>query len=97
MNSPWLDLVAVFQKHVFSRYAGERITGYTSLRPKVTQTSFESFTAITNWDDSGSYATAGYVLPPQGAMTKKNDGTLVAGVFTSYNNVPLSSRRPLSH
>ena len=91
VNSPWLNLVAVFQKHVLSRYASERIMAYATLRPKVTQTFFESFTAVTNWDGATSYATDGYVLPPQGAMTKKNDGTLVAGVFAGYNNLPLSS------
>jgi hypothetical protein len=84
-------VVAVFQKYVFSRYAGERVTNYTGLGPAITQTSFETFTAITNWDDNSSYATAGYVLPPQGAMVKKNDGTLVAGVFTGYNSAALSA------
>lgn len=91
VDSQWLGLVAAFQKHVFSRYANERVTNYASLYANVTQTSFESFTAITNWDDSNPYAVAGYVLPPQGAMTKKNDGTVVAGVFTGYNDVPLST------
>jgi hypothetical protein len=89
--SDWVNLVAVFQKHVFSRYAGERITDYASLQPEVTQTSFETFTATANWDDNSSYATAGYVLPPQGALVKKNDGTLVAGVFTGYNGAALSA------
>jgi hypothetical protein len=90
VNSPWLGLAAAFQKYVLSLYASERITNYTSLPGNGTQTSFESFTTITNWDISNSYATGEYVLPPQGAMTKKNDGSVVAGIFTSYNNLPLS-------
>lgn len=89
--SPWLNVVTVFQKHVCSRYAGERVTNYTGIGPEVTETSFETFTAIMNWDDHNSYATVDYVLPPQGAMVKKNDGTLVAGVFTGYNGVALSA------
>jgi hypothetical protein len=91
VSSPWLDVVAVFQRHAFSRYAGERVTNYTGLGPAATQTSFETFAAIANWDDASSYTTAGYVLPPQGAMVKKNDGTLVAGVFAGYNGAALSA------
>jgi hypothetical protein len=91
LDSPWLGVAAPFQKHVLSLYASERILGYTNLQDKVTQTSFETYTCVRNWDETKSYTSGDHVLPPQGAVTRKNDGTVVAGVFIGYNGCALSS------
>jgi hypothetical protein len=90
-QADWLEVIGAFQKYVISRYAHERMTNFTNLQSEVTQSTFENFTVITNWDGAAPYSTGQYTLPISGAMTTSNDGSLVAGVFTAYNNVPLSS------
>lgn len=91
VNNSWIDVVSSFQRYVLSHYANEKLMNFTDLQENVTQTTFESFTVIGNWDEENSYNTGQYVLPPEGVFLTKNDGTLKAGVFTHYNNVPLSN------
>jgi hypothetical protein len=90
VNSAWLGLVADFQKQVIARYAGERMLDYENVQGDVTRTSFENFSVITNWG-SNAYPFLVYMLPPGGTLVMKNDGSLIAGVFTTYNGNPLSS------
>lgn len=91
VNSQWINLVGDFQKYVISRYADERLTDFTKLQNKVTRTFFEHCAVIANWDESNSYNAGQYVLPPLGTMITKNDGSIVAGIFTTYNNMPLGN------
>ncbi len=91
VNDAFIQVVAAFQRFVLSQYASERITNYSSLQTNVTQTSFENYTAITNWDSQTIFNSGGYGISPSGVLIKKNDGSLIAGVFTSYNGAPLSS------
>lgn len=91
LGNPWLGLVGAFQKYVLARYAGEEMTNFTNLEGEVTQTSFETFTVVANWDETNSYDTGQHTLPPLGVVVMSADGTLTAGVFTSYNGVPLSA------
>jgi len=91
LDSPWLGLVAAFQQRVLARYASERITGFTNVQEEVTQTSFETFTALANWSQDLPYTHDEYILPPQGVLIQNADGTVIAGVFTHYHGAPLSS------
>jgi len=90
LDDEWIEVVGAFQRYALAPYAAERITAYASLEEGVTQTSFESFAVVTNWDERNAYTTGDYVLPPLGTLIKKNDGTLIAGIFTTYTGVPLS-------
>lgn len=91
LDSDWLELVGAFQKHVLAGYAGEAMTNFTNLEDRVTQTSFETFTVIANWDETNTYNAGEHILPPLGVLAMSADGTVTAGVFTSYNGVPLSA------
>jgi hypothetical protein len=90
LDSEWLGLVSIFQKHVLARYAWERVTGYTDLAHQVTRTAFETCDVIANWDATNGYATSGYTLSPQGVLVMCDDGGLAAGIFTRYNGTALS-------
>jgi hypothetical protein len=91
LDNTWLGLVSTFQKYVLSRYASEVMTKFTNLEDKVTQTSFETFTVIANWDEAHTYSTSKHTLSPLGVLSMSADGRLTSGVFTSYNGVPLSA------
>jgi len=91
LDNPWLGVVSDFQKHVVARYAGERLTDYTWLAANVTRSDFEHTTVIRNWDGDSVYATGGYELPPEGVLVQRDDGSLIAGIFTAYNGAPLST------
>jgi len=85
----WRDVVATFQLHVASRYAGEKMLDYNTLAPGITQSDFESVTVLTNWN-AASYTTESHTLPSLGTLVTSKNGRLTAGVFTAYNNKPLS-------
>ena len=87
----FINVVGAFQKYVLSHYVNERITSYTNLLPRVTQTAFENVTATTNWDENNPYPSGDSVLAPSGVLVTANDGSLIAGVFTTYHGAPLSS------
>ena len=91
LGNPWLDLVSAFQKRVLARYASEPMTGFHDLEAKATLTTFETFTVIANWNEASRYDIGPYTLSPQGVLVTNVDGSLVAGVFDRYNNVPLSA------
>ncbi|NTW00743.1 MAG: hypothetical protein HGA19_05460 [Oscillochloris sp.] len=89
ISDPWMSLVGTFQKEVLSRYAGDRMVSYSSLKGAATRSLFEHATVITNWSSDTSYSTGYYVIPPYGAMVTSND--ITAGVFTSYGGKPLQN------
>ncbi len=91
IEDDWIKVAGAFQKFVLAQYATERITNYAALATNVTQTTFEHFTAVVNWDANYSYTRAGFDLARSGVLIQKNDGSLIAGVFTRYNGSPLSS------
>lgn len=91
LNSEWLHLVSAFQKEVLAHYADELVTNFVYLDEHVTKTTFESFEVIANWHQNESYRVGGHTLPPLGVITRKHDHTLVAGVFTHYNNRALNN------
>jgi hypothetical protein len=89
--SPWITLAGDFQRELLARYAGEELTDYEEIAPGVTRTSFRTFQVIANWNASAPYVTGGHTLPPQGVLAASTDGSVVGGVFTAYNGVPLSA------
>jgi hypothetical protein len=90
-ESDFIRVAGAFQKYVLSQYASERITGYANVEKNITQTNFETFSIITNWDADRVYQTDGFGLTPQGVLIRKKDGSLTAGVFVSYNDAALST------
>jgi len=87
----WLEPIGAFQRYVLAAYADERLKDYTSLTGNVTRSLFEHTTVTMNWDQSNAYVAGGYVLPPEGVLVQRDDGSLTAGIFTAYNGAPLSS------
>ena len=86
----WVNVVSDFQEHVLAGFADELMVDFTYLEDLVTQTEFESFTVVANWDDSNPYAIGEYTLPPSGVLVTNADASLVAGIFAEYNGVSLS-------
>ena len=90
LQSEWLRLVSVFQKHVLARYAHESVTEFAKMNDQVTRTSFETYTVITNWDETVAYDTGQHILSPLGFQVTSDEGELTAGIFTQYNGLELS-------
>jgi hypothetical protein len=91
LDSEWLGLAGTFQKNVVARYADEPMTDFTYLEADVTQTVFETYTVVANWDEVGAFDAGEYTLPPLGVVVTNSAGTLTAGVFSQYNGVPLTA------
>jgi hypothetical protein len=91
VDDPWLLVVSNFQRYVISRYAGDRMSGYTQLPNAATQSAFAHALVVANWSASAPYTVESYVLPPQGMLVMLDDNSLAAGVFTSYHGAALSS------
>ncbi len=90
MNNPWLNVTGVFQKYALSNYADELVTQFAEIDGGITQTTFPSYSVYTNWNADRSYVIGNNTLAPDGVMTVANDGSVTAGVFTSYNQQSLS-------
>ncbi len=91
LNSEWITAAADFQRYVLGEYAGERILGYEQPAENVTLTRYAHFSVTANWSKQDEYAAGAYGLPPLGLVVQKDDGSLTAGVFTSYNGQPLEN------
>jgi hypothetical protein len=91
VNNPYIAVVGAFQRFVLSKYANERVTGFSSPNKDLTQTKFESVSAYVNWSSESTFNLSGYTIPPLGMLILKDDGSLAAGVFTAYNGQALSS------
>jgi hypothetical protein len=90
MDNPWLNLIGVFQKYALVNYADQLVVSYDQLENEVRRTVFDTYTVYSNWSTTSSYTLDGNMLPPGGVVTRANDGSVTAGVFTSYNGQPLS-------
>jgi hypothetical protein len=87
----FIKVTGAFQKFVLSHYVNESITAYAELQPGVTQTTFENYSAVVNWDENKPYPSADFILAPSGVLVRADDGSLTAGVFTTYHGTALSS------
>jgi hypothetical protein len=91
LESPWLSVVADFQKHVVAAYADERAVAFANLSDDVTQTSFEAFTVTANWDEASPYDIGEHTVSPLGFVAVNFDRSLTAGIFVRYNDKPLAA------
>lgn len=89
-TNPWLKVAAVFQTHVIARYADELVTNFEALGNGIQRTKFRTFTAYSSWSDQ-PYAVNGHTISANGGATLADNGSAIAGVFTSFNNVALSA------
>jgi len=90
IHQPWLDILTEFQTHVGSRLTGKRMTNYTE-SGNITRSVFEDIIVLRNWDNVSSYSIDGYTIAPEGVLVTSTRGGLIAGIFTRYNNVSLST------
>jgi hypothetical protein len=90
MDNPWLNLVGVFQKYALSNYVDELVVNYEDLGKNVTKTGFSTYMVYANWDAENPYSIDQHTLAPGGVVSFANDGSVTAGVFTAYNEQPLS-------
>jgi len=86
LNNPWLDLVAVLQRTVAARYAGQPLTAFEQIGGRVTRTTFGDLRILANWDPMLSYAVDGHRVAPGGFLVTTDGGELVAGVFAGFFN-----------
>jgi hypothetical protein len=87
----WLKLNGELQDHLLADYASERVTNFNYLTPSVSQTDFQNFTVVANWDSLNAYSLGGNTLAPLGAMVQKKNGTVMAGILTALNGHSLSA------
>ena len=90
-NNPWLKLNGELQDHLLADYASQRITNFTYLTPSVSQTDFQNFIVIANWDSENPYTVGGNTLAPLGALIQNQNGSEIAGILTAFNGQPLSA------
>ncbi|HST24776.1 MAG TPA: DUF6259 domain-containing protein [Gaiellaceae bacterium] len=80
LDGPWLGIDTAFQQALGPHYAGVALTSYTQLADGVTQTQFDTYSVIANWNGS-PYAVDGQTIAPHGFLARTDDGSLVAGEF----------------
>ncbi|MBI2214907.1 MAG: hypothetical protein HYU52_14770 [Acidobacteria bacterium] len=85
-----LRVVSLLQRYVLSRYATERPTAFTWVTPHVTKTRFPSVEIVANGDDTPLDMPEGSVVPG-GAIARALDGSMVAGLFTTWSGVRLAN------
>jgi hypothetical protein len=85
-----LRVASVLQRYVLSRYATERATSFGWLAPNVTKTAFPSVEVIANVEERTPLEQPEGRVAPGGAIARAIDGSMVAGLFTTWNGVPLS-------
>lgn len=91
LDSPWIELVNLFQTEVLAEYADELVTNFRLLQDNVTETAFETFTVTANWNGSVAYDVGEHTIVPNGAYVVSDDGTISAGIFNAYNGLSLTS------
>lgn len=89
INNPWVKNIFAFQQDILSKYIDERILDFKYIEDKVSQTDFETFTVIKNWDRENFYLYEDYEIPEHGVISIKNDKSIIGGVFTKYNGKTL--------
>ena len=93
MDNPWLNLVGVFQKYVLANYADEPIQYYDEFGSGLIATNFKTYQVISNMDTSSSQGLdmiRNVKLAPGGVAALANNGSVTAGIFTSYNGADLT-------
>ncbi|MFN2468733.1 MAG: DUF6259 domain-containing protein [Gaiellaceae bacterium] len=81
LESPWLRVVADFQRALGPLVAGRALTGYRRIAERVSESEFGGLKVIANWDRDRGHTVSRYGLAPQGFLARTSDGSLTAGVF----------------
>ena len=81
LASPWLDLVGSLQRVLGPHYAGIPLTGYRTVTPTVTESTFGALVVLANWDPSAGYAVDGSGIAPTGFLARTRDHRVLAGAF----------------
>ena len=90
-TSPWLELAVALQRDLGPHYAGVPLTGYRSLTPRVTRSTFGDLGVIANWDTDAGYTDGGYDVAPNGFLARTADDGIVAGAFQgNFDDAALS-------
>jgi len=84
-----LRVASALQRYVLSRYATERATAFSWLAPKVTKTTFPSVEVVANLEERTPLEQPEGRVAPGGAIVRALDGSMVAGLFTRWNGLPL--------
>lgn len=89
-DNPWVKVAGEFQKFVLSRYADEVVTNFEALGNGIYRTAFKTFSTYSSWGNQ-PYAINGYTISANGVATIADNGSAIAGVFTTFNNAALSA------
>ncbi|MDB5047163.1 MAG: discoidin protein [Fibrobacteres bacterium] len=89
-DNPWVKVAGEFQKYVLSRYADETVTNFEALGNGIYKTAFKTFASYSSWGNQ-PYAINGHTISANGVATIANNGSALAGVFTSFNGTALSA------
>lgn len=91
LDSPWLDVVADFQRALGPHYAARTLTSYRR-EGDVSESVFgDDYRVVANWNAENGHSAGGYDLTPFGWLARTDDGTVLAGTFSGeFGGVPLS-------
>ncbi len=89
-SNQWVKMISDFQKFVISRIAGQPMTSFDKPAPGISVSIFGDMSVLNNWNKSG-YPFEKYVVASSGAIATSSDNRLIAGIFTTFNNLELSS------
>ena len=90
--NPWLELVARLQRDFGPHYVGLPLSGYRSLAPNVSESTFGDLAVVANRDSSNAYSVDGYDVAPGGFLARTAASDLLAGAFAGlFDGVRLSA------
>ena len=90
LDSDALRISSTLQSRVLSRFATERAESFVWLSPSATRTAFRSVEVIANTDATLPLEVPEGMVAPAGVVARTFDGSMTAGVFTSWSGVPLT-------
>jgi Domain of unknown function (DUF6259) len=80
LDSQWLSLVGRIQQTVGPHVAGSPLTSYRRLTADVSESVFEDYSVVANWNRTVAFDIDGYQIAPLGFLARSN-GNLLAGAF----------------
>ncbi|MCL6456412.1 MAG: discoidin domain-containing protein [Gorillibacterium sp.] len=91
-DSPWVDLVGVFQKYVLAPYGDALVKSYEQVTPTVTRTDFGDYSVTASWNTEETYAASSdFTLAESGFEILANELKVRAGAYTRYNGQDLDA------
>ncbi|WP_235857565.1 discoidin domain-containing protein [Paenibacillus albiflavus] len=89
-DNPWIHLVGAFQKYVLAPYGDALVKDYKQLGHAVTETQYDQYAVIANWDTEKSYVINDqHTLTAGGFEVSAKDQSVRAGSYTRYNGTDL--------